>query len=215
VYPGNAGQCEPEYGYALGCTFQAVKQLYFYPLKNSSLYCNFYFLVSYYWYVQLFMTEKEYNDCVNLYADNVFRFIVKNLRHEEDARDVVQTAFEKLWRNREDVDATKSKSYLFTVAYNQMIDHLRKVKRVYLKEEFREETRVQDKHIDNVKAVLKEALARLSETQRSLVMLKDYEGYSYEEIGKIMNLNESQVKVYLHRARLQLKEYIVKVENVI
>jgi RNA polymerase sigma factor (sigma-70 family) len=161
------------------------------------------------------MTEREYNDCVNLYADNVFRFIVKNLRHEEDARDVVQTAFEKLWRNREEVDATKSKSYLFTVAYNQMIDHLRKVKRVCLKEEFREETRVQNRQVDNIKAVLNEALARLSETQRSLVMLKDYEGYSYEEIGKIMNLNESQVKVYLHRARLQLKEYIVKVENVI
>ena len=161
------------------------------------------------------MTEKDYNECVNLYADNVFRFIVKNLRHEEDARDVVQTAFEKLWRNREEVDASKSKSYLFTVAYNQMIDHLRKVKRVYLKEEFREEARVQDKQVDNVRAVLNEALARLSETQRSLVMLKDYEGYSYEEIGRIMNLNESQVKVYLHRARLQLKEYIVKVENVI
>ena len=161
------------------------------------------------------MTEKEYNECVNLYADNVFRFIVKNLRHEEDARDVVQTAFEKLWRNRDEVDAAKSKSYLFTVAYNQMIDHLRKVKRVYLKDEFREGTRVEDKQVDNVRAVLNEALARLSETQRSLVMLKDYEGYSYEEIGKIMNLNESQVKVYLHRARLQLKEYIVKVENVI
>lgn len=161
------------------------------------------------------MTEKEYNECVSLYADNVYRFIVKNLRHEEDARDVVQTAFEKLWRNREEVDGTKSKSYLFTVAYNQMIDHLRKVKRVYLKDEFKEETKVQHKHMDNARAVLNEALARLSETQRSLVMLKDYEGYSYEEIGKIMNLNESQVKVYLHRARLQLKEYIVKVENVI
>jgi len=161
------------------------------------------------------MTEKDYNECVNLYADNVFRFIVNNLRHEEDARDVVQTAFEKLWRNRDEVDAAKSKSYLFTVAYNQMIDHLRKVKRVYLKDEFREGTRVEDKQVDNVRAVLNEALARLSETQRSLVMLKDYEGYSYEEIGKIMNLNESQVKVYLHRARLQLKEYIVKVENVI
>ena len=69
------------------------------------------------------MTEKEYNDCVTLYADNVYRFIVKNLRHEEDARDVVQTAFEKLWINREAVDHAKSKSYLFTVAYNQMIDH--------------------------------------------------------------------------------------------
>lgn len=161
------------------------------------------------------MTEKQYNECVNLYADNVFRFIVKNLRHEEDARDVVQTAFEKLWRNRDEVDATKSKSYLFTIAYNQMIDHLRKVKRVHLKDEFREEVRVQTRYVDNARAVLNEALARLSETQRSLVMLKDYEGYSYEEIGRIMNLNESQVKVYLHRARLQLKEYIVKVENVI
>jgi RNA polymerase sigma-70 factor (ECF subfamily) len=161
------------------------------------------------------MTEKDYNECVNLYADNVYRFIVKNLRHEEDARDVVQTAFEKLWRNREEVDAAKSKSYLFTIAYNQMIDHLRKVKRVYLKDEFKEEVKVHNRHIDNARAVLNEALARLSETQRSLVMLKDYEGYSYEEIGKIMNLNESQVKVYLHRARVQLKEYIVKVENVI
>ena len=60
-----------------------------------------------------------------------------------------------------------------------------------------------------------EALARLSETQRSLVLLKDYEGYYYEEIGQITGLSSSQVKVYLHRARLQLKEYIVKVENVI
>lgn len=161
------------------------------------------------------MTEKDYNDCVTLHADGVFRFIVKNLRNEEDARDVVQTAFEKLWRNREDVDAEKSKSYLFTIAYNAMIDHLRKVKRIYLKEEFNPDMRVVDRPVNNAKAVLEEALAKLNETQRSLVMLKDYEGYSYEEIGQITGLNSSQVKVYLHRARLQLKEYIVKVENVI
>ena len=161
------------------------------------------------------MTEKEYNHCVTAHADGVFRFIVKNLRHEEDARDVVQTAFEKLWRNREEVDAEKSKSYLFTIAYNAMIDHVRKVKRIYLKEEFKEEARVVDKPVHNAKAILEEALSRLSETQRSLVMLKDYEGYSYEEIGKITGLNSSQVKVYLHRARLQLKDYLVKVENVI
>jgi len=161
------------------------------------------------------MTEKEYNECVELYADNVFRFIVKNLRHEEDARDVVQTAFEKLWINRAVVDNAKSKSYLFTVAYNQMIDHLRKVKRVYLRDEFNEDAKVYHRHINNAKAILEAALNKLSETQRSLVVLKDYEGYSYEEIGQIMNLNPSQVKVYLHRARLQLKEFIVKVENVI
>ena len=64
------------------------------------------------------------------------------------------------------------------------------------------------------RAGLERALARLSETQRSLVLLKDYEGYSYEEIGTITGLNESQVKVYLHRARLQLKNYLVSIENV-
>ena len=160
------------------------------------------------------MTEREYNECVTTHADNVYRFIVKNLRHEEDARDVVQTAFEKMWRNREEVDATRAKSYLFTVAYHQMIDHIRKVKRVALKEEFSEGMKVQDRPVNNIKKVLEEALSRLSETQRSLVLLKDYEGYSYEEIGRITALSESQVKVYLHRARVQLKEYLVKIENV-
>jgi RNA polymerase sigma-70 factor (ECF subfamily) len=145
----------------------------------------------------------------------VYRFILKNLRHEEDAKDGVQTAFEKMWRTREDIDAAKCKSYLFTVAYHQMIDHIRKVKRVQLKEEFSAEVKVQDHPANNLKKVLEEALSRLSETQRSLVLLKDYEGYSYDEIGKITGLSESQVKVYLHRARVQLKDYLVKIENVI
>ncbi|MEP6750546.1 MAG: RNA polymerase sigma factor [Bacteroidota bacterium] len=160
------------------------------------------------------MTEKEYNECVHQYADNVYRFILKNLRHEEDARDVVQTAFEKLWRTRQAVDATKSKSYLFTVAYHQMIDHIRKTKKISLREEFNETTRVINKPANNLKKVLEQALDTLSETQRSLVLLKDYEGYSYEEIGTITGLNESQVKVYLYRARIQLKNYLVSPENV-
>jgi RNA polymerase sigma-70 factor (ECF subfamily) len=161
------------------------------------------------------MTDREYNVCVTQYADNVYRFIVKNLRHEEDARDVVQTAFEKMWRNRDEVDAAKSKSYLFTVAYHQMIDHIRKVKRIQLREEFSAESRIQDKPVNNLKKILEQALQQLSETQRSLVLLKDYEGYSYDEIGQITGLNPSQVKVYLHRARVQLKDYLVKIENVI
>ena len=159
------------------------------------------------------MTEREYNQCVNQYADNVYRFIVKNLRHEEDARDIVQTTFEKLWRNREAVENEKSKSYLFTVAYNQMIDHIRKVKRIQLKDDFSEDNRTQQPANANLKKVLMEALNRLNETQKSLVMLKDYEGYSYEEIGEIMGLNGSQVKVYLHRARLILRTYLVSPEN--
>jgi len=161
------------------------------------------------------MTEKEYNQCVNLYADNVYRFILKNLRQEADAQDVVQGAFEKMWVNRKLVENERCKSYLFTVAYHQMIDHIRKNKRITLREDFKEDAKVYDTKQHDTKRVLNEALNKLNETQKSLVMLKDYEGYSYQEIGEITGLNESQVKVYLHRARLLLRQYIVKPENVV
>jgi RNA polymerase sigma-70 factor (ECF subfamily) len=161
------------------------------------------------------MTEREYNECVTLYADSVYRFILKNLRQEEDARDVVQSAFEKLWKNRGGVEAGKSKSYLFTIAYHQMIDHLRKAKKIQLRPDFGEEARGCDTPVRHLKKALETALARLNETQRSLVLLKDYEGYSYVEIGQITGLTESQVKVYLHRARTQLKNYLVSLENLI
>lgn len=161
------------------------------------------------------MTEQQYNECVHAHADGVFRFIVKNLRHEEDAKDVVQTAFEKLWRNRETVDASTAKSFLFTIAYNQMIDHTRKAKRTVIQDDFTHLDGTTAQPTAQLKKTLQLALNQLNETQRSLVMLKDYEGYNYQEIGEIMNLSESQVKVYLHRARTILKNFIVKRENVL
>ena len=55
----------------------------------------------------------------------------------------------------------------------------------------------------------------MSEIQRSVVMLRDYEGYPYDEIGEITGLSESQVKVYIFRARKALKQYIGKLEMVV
>ena len=151
------------------------------------------------------MTDKDYNDCVDNFADGVYRFIVKNIRHTEDAQDIVQSAFEKLWVNRAKVLPEKAKSYLFTVAYHQMIDHIRKSNKMPLSED----TFIPHQPINQEQAELKQLLMRavnqLNPTQKSLVLLKDYEGYSYQEIAEIMNLSDSQVKVYLHRARLILK----------
>ena len=151
------------------------------------------------------MTDKAYNDCVDNFADGVYRFIVKYIRHTEDAQDIVQSAFEKLWMNRAQVLPEKAKSYLFTVAYHQMIDHIRKSNKMPLADE----TSIPHQPINQAQAELKELLMRavneLNPTQKSLVLLKDYEGYSYQEIAEIMNLSDSQVKVYLHRARIILK----------
>ena len=58
-------------------------------------------------------------------------------------------------------------------------------------------------------------MEKLPEIQRSVVLLRDYEGYSYQEIGEITGLTESQVKVYIYRARLFLKAYIGQIDSVI
>jgi len=161
------------------------------------------------------MTVQEYNKAVTGFSDNVFRFILKNIKDEMRAEDIVQDSFEKLWINRKAVVFEKCKSYLFTTAYRTMIDYIRKEKRLSLtadKHVFESE------HVDNysdIQEVLHMAVENLPDTQRSVILLRDYEGYSYKEIADITNLNESQVKVYIYRARLYLKNYIGKIENVV
>jgi len=161
------------------------------------------------------MTDKEYNECVKMYADNVYRFILKNLKHAANAEDVVQSSFQALWEQRTEVHVDGSRALLFTIAYRKMIDHIRKHKRMVYEASMGSYDRGTEQGNRNLKEVLSRALERLDDTKRSLVLLKDYEGYSYEEIGGITGLSASQVKVYLHRARLQLKDYLVKIENVL
>jgi RNA polymerase sigma factor (sigma-70 family) len=161
------------------------------------------------------MTVRQYNECVDLYADGLYRFVLKNLRQGEDARDVVQSSFEKLWMHHGTVDPAKAKSYLFTIAYHQTVDHIRRERRARLVEKDPEPVVMNRSSQPDVTRILDEALSRLNHTQRNLVLLKDYEGYSYQEIGEITGLNATQVKVYLHRARMTLREYLVKPENIV
>ena len=161
------------------------------------------------------MTAEDYNDCVKLYADGLYRFMLKSTRQVEDARDLVQSSFEKLWEHRSEVNNASSKSYLFTIAYHKMIDLNRKNSRMEFRDSVPDKMEELPRTTPRLKEVLEKALNRLNERQRSLVLLKDYEGYSYEEIAEITGLNISQVKVTLHRARLILKEWLVSVENVL
>ena len=160
------------------------------------------------------MTEQDYNNCVEEHSNGVYRFIVKNIRSTQDAEDIVQSAYEKLWVNRERVAPLKAKSYLYTVAYHQMIDVIRKENKKPTTNEYLEVDQVTHQTSSELKQNLLSAINLLNPTQKSLVLLKDYEGYSYQEIGEIMNLSESQVKVYLHRARLFLKTKLLELEKV-
>jgi len=161
------------------------------------------------------MTTSEYNDCVDRCADGVYRFVLKSLRDQDKARDVVQDSFEKMWIKRHDVDGAKARAYLFTTAYHTMIDYLRKEQYLVYSEEKPGPSPGYSNDYSGLKEILEEAVARLPEVQRSVVLLRDYEGYSYQEIGQITGLSESQVKVYIFRARIALKNYIGSLDAVI
>ena len=161
------------------------------------------------------MTVEEFNNTVDLYADNLYRFILKNIKDEEKARDIVQDTYEKLWLKVSDVASTNAKAYMFSTGYRTMLDLIRREKKQGNMSEVKMSSLGHSKQYSDLKEILNEALGKLPEIQRSVILLRDYEGYNYAEIGEITNLTESQVKVYIFRARGFLKEYIGKMENVI
>ncbi len=162
------------------------------------------------------MTKAEYNQCVDLYSDGLFRFLLKNFPdYREDAEDIVQNAFATLWINIEKVEPPKAKSYLFTVGYRDMIDLTRKMSRQDKLTEKHHYIPGNQKGYTGLKEILDEALQQLPEIQRTVVLLRDYEGYDYDSIGELTGLHASQVKVYIFRARQALKAYLVGVEKLI
>jgi RNA polymerase sigma-70 factor (ECF subfamily) len=160
------------------------------------------------------VSPEEYNNCVDKYADGLYRFALKMMNDADTAKDIVQESFEILWNRRKTVEQSKAKSYLFTVAYHSMIDRKRKHK---LFAQYSETTfdEIDSKQYSDLNEILHQVAERLPDIQRSVLLLRDYEGYSYEEIKEITGLTLSQVKVYIHRARLQMRLYIGNIDSLI
>ncbi len=161
------------------------------------------------------MNISEYNRCVDEVADGLYRFLLKNTKERELAKDMVQEAFLRLWERHKEVGAEKGKSWLFTTAYHAMIDYFRKNNRMVAMETSKHNTGSVEHGYSDLKEIMGKAVEQLPEMQRSVILMRDYEGYSYHEIGEITGLSESQVKVYIFRARIFLKKFIGKPEVVI
>ncbi len=155
------------------------------------------------------MNIKSYNQAVKDFSDRLLRFILKNLNKDvETARDIVQNCYEALWKNKDNVSNEKIKSFLFQVAHNQVIDVYRKSGRMLYVEDYHENALSTVASVNDHKEIMHRALTLLPTLQRSMILLKDYEGYSYTEIAEIINVTEGQVKINLFRARKKLKEII-------
>ncbi len=161
------------------------------------------------------MTVAEYNLSVEQFADNIYRFVLKNIKDSEKAKDIVQDTYEKLWVKIDSVPFEKVKAYLFTTAYHTMIDIIRKEQKKvdYAQVNLKDYTHVE--HYSDLQEILHKAIEKLPPDQKSVIFLRDYEGYSYNEIAQITGLSEAQVKVYIYRGRMFLKNYLGSMESLL
>lgn len=162
------------------------------------------------------MTVNDYNTCVNTFSDNVYRFVLKHIKDTDRASDVVQDVFLKMWEKVDAIRFDTAKSYLFTTAHHTLVDEIRKMQ---VHQRFVDAQPTENDYNESAYSdmydVLNKAMENLPTDQKSVLMLRDYEGYSYEEIAEITGLSESQVKVYIFRARTFLKKYLVRIEHLI
>jgi RNA polymerase sigma factor (sigma-70 family) len=120
-----------------------------------------------------------------------------------------------MWIKHKDIEVSKSKSYLITTAYNTAINQINKDK---IKEDYKNANNEIIFHYEqysDLKEILDKAMNLLPKPQKDVILLIDYAGYSYKEIGEITGLSESQVCVYIFRARNFLRQYLGKIEEII
>lgn len=156
------------------------------------------------------MTPQEYNKAVEEYSDRIYRFVLKSMGDRDKAMDVVQDCYEKLWINVEQIEYAKAKSWLFSTSHNTMIDILRKEKKM-VSVDAPPDTEHEQGYTD-LNEILHRCLERLNTSWRTVILLRDYEGYTYAEIGEITGQTEAQVKINIYRGRMALRKMIGKME---
>jgi RNA polymerase sigma-70 factor (ECF subfamily) len=162
------------------------------------------------------VNRKEYNKAVKDLSDKLYAFAVKWTGNEDVAKDMIQDAYEKLWINIDKVTAKNAKSFLYKTVYHQCVDLSRKQKvKMRFENEIKHNIIIEpENEFFDMSSHLDKALTALPDIQRTVLLLRDLEGYSYNEIGEITGLNESQVKVYIYRARISIKNFFEKLEKV-
>ena len=154
--------------------------------------------------------SRRFRKWVEDYQDQAWTLARYILRDASEAEDVCQESFMKLWHNMDKIDENKVKPWLMKVLRHGCLDRLRRRKPVAdfqgLAEADSAPGPMEGLEHNDTGRHLKAAIEGLQEPYRSLVVLRDVQQHSYAEVAGTLDLSMSQVKVYLHRARKQLRE---------
>lgn len=156
------------------------------------------------------MKKHEYNVVIDELSAQLYRYAFHFLRNQEDAKDIIQDVFEKMWLNRKTIELETVKPWLYRCTHNAMVNFIAKKSRTsYMSnQELPKTTSPFDSSFESMQ-VVDRMVSILPPTQKSIILLRDIEGYTYKEIGLILDLSASQVKVYLFRARMKIKKQLI------
>lgn len=164
--------------------------------------------------------EKAFAEMVQLKREKVFRIAVNIVGDEDDAKDIAQLAFVKLWRSISSFkESARFDPWFFRIVVNLSLDHCRRKKRETILSESAQPVAepqpgamdsVQDAAIyrAQIREIFNEAAARLTEQQRAAFTLREIEGLSTEDVGKAMGIRASTVRNHVLQARRTLQQYL-------
>ena len=164
------------------------------------------------------MTAKEFNISVVPMNPKLFRYAYRFLEDRDEAQDAVQEVFVKLWRMRDKMNEVKNiEAFAVRITRNYCLDKIKTKHTVsldvndYFKDRISDASDPQEvlEKSDTMKE-LGRMMRELPEPQRSVIRMRDVEGYSNEEVGEILGLTPGNVRVVLSRARKKIRESFIQ-----
>jgi RNA polymerase sigma-70 factor (ECF subfamily) len=152
--------------------------------------------------------------------DKLYRYAFSVLKERADSEDIVQEVFIRLWQKRDDLKHIKNiEAWSMTMTRNLALDKLKAKKLEFrnlhgIEKKSHTDTGI-DQRIAESEAIegIKKLINSLSEKQKQVIILRDIEGYTYQEIGEIIGVDQNLVKVTLFRARENIRKKLLKTDQ--
>jgi RNA polymerase sigma-70 factor (ECF subfamily) len=166
------------------------------------------------------MNLEAFQNQVLTSKNKLYRFALKFLGNEEEAKDVVQEVFIRVWNGREQMHEVQNwEAWCMRITRNLSLDRIRSLTRKPtrpIEESYNVRHDALSPHesteIHESMQRITELISALPEKQRDVIHLRDVEGYTYNEISEILELDMNQVKVNLFRARTAVREKLMKID---
>ena len=154
--------------------------------------------------------QSAMEELLELWKMPIFRFFLRSLNHHEDAEDLTQRVFIRIYRSSERyLPQAKFSTWIFTIARNLLIDEIKKRKRrpqVVFDEHIEKAGDGEGVRSEELTEILMKHLDTIPENHRTALLLRVQRELSYREIAEVMQTTEASVKTWIHRARLDLRK---------